>query len=245
MTEKISSTEKLYWLRVAGPQILTGSRVALGAAAMICITSGQSYWSASLITLGLVTDIFDGFLARRLGTASPRGALFDTFTDYLCFVVAPWFLTRAIVGAEGNIWLEVLVGIPLLTGALRYARNSIIVASESEEIRELPGLATVFFAFLPVAAVFLDAKALVNETLLTVILVFFVLGLSGLMVSTVSYPKLTSIRILIIPVTVMLVAMPFVGTQFLALVMVIAGLLYVALGPFVLVRRSGQNDRSR
>ena len=235
----------MYWLRVAGPQMLTASRVALGAAAIIGVTSGQLYWSAAFITLGLVTDIFDGFLARKLGTASSFGALFDTFTDYLCFVVAPWFVMRAIVGAEGNIWLECLVGLPLLTAALRYARNSLIIANQTDEVRELPGLATVFFAFLPASAIFLDVRSLIDETRATVIMVVLTVVLSVLMISTVSYPKLTTIRPLIIPVTALLVTMPFFGTKPLAFVMTIAGVLYVAFGPFVLAGRSAKTDQAR
>ena len=75
--------------------MLTGSRVALGAAATVAALDGRFHTAAALITLGAATDILDGLLARRLGVASAFGALFDTFSDYLCFVVAPWTLTRA------------------------------------------------------------------------------------------------------------------------------------------------------
>ena len=208
--------------------MLTGARVALGAAAAVTTLDGLFYTAAALITLGAATDILDGYVARRLGVVSAGGALFDTFSDYLCFVVAPWLLSRALVGARGSLWLEALVGLPLLTGAARYARNSLLVVSR-REARELPGLATVFFAFLPVTAVFLDARALVGGPALSAALAFFVAAFSLLMVSPVRYPKLTRIRGASAAVLAALVVMPFYGTRVLAGVMLAAGLLYVAV----------------
>lgn len=218
-----------YRFRAAAPQLLTGSRVVLGAAAIIAALDGGFHHAAAMITLGAVTDLLDGFLARRLGVASAFGALFDTFSDYLCFVVAPWVLTRAIVAAEGSVLHEALIGLPLATGAIRYARISFLIVDQGREVRELPGLATVFFAFLPVAAVFLDAPALFGGPLLSTILTFFVVGFSLLMITPVRYPKLTKFRGVSPAAGALLVLMPFFGTRILAGIMLLVGLLYVAL----------------
>jgi len=217
-------------LRAAAPQVLTGARVALGAAAAVAALEGPSHTAAALITLGAATDLLDGPLARRLNVASAFGALFDTFSDYLCFVVAPWTLTRALTAAGGDVSHEALVGLPLLTGAIRYARNSLlIIAAGGGEVRELPGLPTVFFAFVPVAAVFLDARALVGDAALPAILTFLVVSFSLLMVAPAQYPKLTRARWAPAAVLALLVVMPFFGTRVLAAVMVVAGLLYVVV----------------
>ena len=224
-------------LRAAAPQVITGARVALGAAAVVATLDGRLYRGAALITLGAATDIVDGYLARRLKVASAFGALFDTFSDYLCFVVAPWALTRALVGAGGGASQEALVGLPLLTGALRYARNSLLIVGHGGEVGELPGLATVFFAFLPVAAVFLDAPALVGAGALSATLTLFVVLFSLLMVAPVRYPKLTAVRGMSAAVLLGLILMPFFGTRPLAAVMAVAGLLYVALAPAFAARR--------
>ena len=209
--------------------MLTGARVALGAAATIAALDGLFHTAAALITLGAATDVLDGALARRLNAASASGALFDTFSDYLCFIVAPWILTRALASAGGSVAHEALVGLPLLTGAIRYARNSLLVVAGGAEVRELPGLATVFFAFLPVAAVFLDARSLAGGPWLSAGLTFFVVTFSLLMLAPVRYPKLSRARWAPAAVVVPLVVMPFFGTRVLAAVMVIAGLLYVAV----------------
>lgn len=230
---------RCYRLRVVVPQALTGSRVAFGAAAVIAALDGRLYTAAALITFGAVTDVLDGLLARRLGVAGAFGALFDTFTDYFCFIVAPWALTRAVVGADGGLIRETLIGLPLLTGALRYARNSLLIITRAEEVRDLPGLATVFFAFLPVAAVFLDAPALVGESRLAALMTLLVVIFSLLMVTSLRYPKLNSFRWLSTPVLISLVAMPFLGTRFLAAVMLVAGLLYVAFAHLLTRRPPG------
>lgn len=229
MTEEVEAPGLRRGLRAAAPQVVTGARVALGAAAVVAALEGSHHTAAALITAGAVTDILDGLLARRLGVASAFGALFDTFSDYLCFVVAPWLLTRSLVGAGGGVAHEAALGLPLLTGALRYARNSLLVVARAREVRELPGLATVFFAFLPVAAVFLDARALAGGRALSALLTLFVVAFSLLMVAPVRYPKLARARGATAAVLVPLVVMPFYGTRVLAGVMVVAGLLYVAL----------------
>ena len=240
--EKVTRRGWRRGLRVIAPQVVTGSRVVFGAAAVVTAADGRLHTAAALITLGAVTDVLDGLLARRLGVASAFGALFDTFTDYFCFVVAPWALTRALVGAGGGLVQESLLGLPLLTGALRYARNSLLIVARDAEVRELPGLATVFYAFLPVAAVFLDATLLVGGARLSAALTFLVVAFSLLMVTSVRYPKLNNFRGLSAPVLVLLVVMPFAGTRILAGVMFVAGLLYVGLAPLLARRRRPGRD---
>ena len=237
MIESATRREWFHRLRVGVPQVLTGSRVVFGAAAVIAASDGRLYPAAALITLGAVTDVLDGLLARRLHVASAFGALFDTFTDYLCFVVAPWALTRALIPADGRLIQEALIGLPLLTAAVRYARNSLLIVAQADEVRELPGLATVFFAFLPVTAVFLDALASIGEARFSAALTVLVVAFSLLMITPVRYPKLTSFRWLSTPVLVSLLAMPVLGTRFLAGIMLIAGLLYVALAHMFTRRR--------
>jgi CDP-diacylglycerol--serine O-phosphatidyltransferase len=233
MTNQAASENPGHFIKIAIPQILTGSRVVFGAAAIISVSGGDLHWAAALITFGGLTDVLDGFVARKLATASPFGALFDTFTDYLCFVVAPWFLARAIVGAEGSLWLELIFGLPLLTAAIRYARSSLIIAMRSDEVRELPGLATVFFAYLPVAVVFAEASTMLGNWWTSLLLAFLVAAFSLLMVTSIRYPKLTSFRLLTLPVVLLLIVMPFVGTRPLATLMFVAGLFYVALAPIL------------
>ena len=63
---------------------------------------------AALLTLAIVSDLVDGRVARRLGTASSRGQLFDHGTDCL-FVTA--CLTGAAVAGQVPLVLPALVAV--------------------------------------------------------------------------------------------------------------------------------------
>ncbi len=226
-------------VRTLVPQLLTGSRLVLGGAALIAAIEGDLQLAASLITLGAVTDGLDGPVARALGASSPFGALFDYFSDYLCYIVAPWALSRALVarGAGVGPGVEVLLALPLLTGAVRYARNGALVAVSAREVRDLPGLGTVFFAFVSVTAVFTDAATWLTGAQLAAIIVALVTAFSLLMVVPLRYPKLTTLRGASPVVLVLLACMPFLGTKAIAAATFVLGMVY-ALTAWLFVRKN-------
>jgi phosphatidylglycerophosphate synthase len=76
------------------PTLMTAARVALGP---IVILGQACRWSgitlAALIVAALLSDIFDGILARLWHCDTPAVRLFDTVADtvfYLCVAVALW-----------------------------------------------------------------------------------------------------------------------------------------------------------
>lgn len=211
--------------------ILTASRVVMGAVALNAALDGQFFRAAAFITASAVLDGLDGKVARWLNVSSPFGGVFDYFCDYLCFLVAPWALTRGLLGPQRAPIANAVLVLPLLTGAIRYARNSLLVTSQREEVRQLPGLGTVFFAFLSVLAVFLDAPARLSPDQLEVALLIMTTVLSLLMVAPVEYPKLTNFRGASPAVLVLLTAMPFLGTTAIALAALVIGWSYIVLGP--------------
>ncbi len=226
-------------MRTLIPQFLTGLRLVLGGAALIAALRSELWSAATLIALGAVTDGLDGPVARALGASSRFGALFDYFSDYLCYIVAPWALSRALVAGPAGVepTLEVPLALPLLTGAVRYARNGVLVTATTHEVRELPGLGTVFFAFVSVTAVFTDATAWLTPSQLAAIVVTLVAVFSGLMVAPVRYPKLSRLKGAPPVVLVLLCCMPFVGTRAIAAATVMLGMLY-ALTAWLFARRN-------
>ena len=213
------------------PHLLTASRVAMGAVALNAALDGHFIRAAAFITASAVVDGLDGKLARWLNASSPFGGLFDYFCDYLCFLVAPWALTRGLLGPDRAPIADVVLVLPLVTGAIRYARNSLLVTSQRDEVRQLPGLGTVFFAFVSVLAVFLDAPARLSPDQLEVTLLTMTALLSALMVAPIEYPKLTNFRGASPAVLVLLTAMPILGTRAIALAALVIGWSYVVLGP--------------
>ena len=220
------------------PQLLTTGRAVVGAMAMAFALNDQLEAAATCITLSAVVDGVYGRVARWLGATSAFGALFDYFADYLCFVVAPWCLLSALAFNDASVMQRIVLGVPLVTGAARYARNSLLVVGHVAEVRHLPGLGTVFFAFVSVTAVFLDARARIAEPWLSGILTGMILCFSILMVAPVPYPKLTLFRGVSPTVLVLLALMPFVATTMIAGTALVLGLLYTVAGPF-LARRHG------
>lgn len=93
-----------FWLTWAN--LLTGVRLI--SLPIIVYTLLQQLWLAAalLFTLAVITDIYDGKIARKLGQSSPLGGLFDHATDALfvsvcCASLA--FLDKI------NIWLPGLI----------------------------------------------------------------------------------------------------------------------------------------
>jgi CDP-diacylglycerol--serine O-phosphatidyltransferase len=207
------------------PQAVTASRVVLGAIALLAAIAGRDALSATLITLGAVTDMVDGPLARALGVRSDFGARFDSFADYLCYVVAPVVLSRSILAAPEPVLSTILVTLPLLAGAARYSRN-LGQRSETFAVAGIPGLATVFYAFLIVGFEFARPDSLLGPRPAAVVLGAAVVFASTMMVAPVRYPKVTARKAVLAAVAIALVLMPFVFTRPLAACMLVLGTIY-------------------
>jgi CDP-diacylglycerol---serine O-phosphatidyltransferase len=226
-------------MRSLAAHAVTVVRVGLGAAAVAAALDGRLTAAATLITVCAVLDGVDGKVARWFSTASPFGALFDYFCDYLCFVVAPWSLTRVLVQANGD-FADALLVVPLVTGAARYARSSVIVAARDQEARDLPGLATMFFAFVSVLAVFLDVRAVLAPSAAAAVVLGLSVVMSILMIVPIRYPKLTAFRGVSPTVLGLLAAMPLVGTRMIATAALVIGLAYVIAGPLLLRTKAAE-----
>ncbi|HET7719665.1 MAG TPA: CDP-alcohol phosphatidyltransferase family protein, partial [Acidimicrobiales bacterium] len=75
---------------------LTGLGVLMAVAASVAIANGALRGGLVLLALTAVPDVLDGAVAKASGTASPRGAFFDSvadrFTDALLMGGVAWYL---------------------------------------------------------------------------------------------------------------------------------------------------------
>ncbi len=71
---------------------LTLARLLLGAAVPFV---GDLAWLAAVYLLAILTDVIDGPLARRTGTASAAGAALDAWADKVLHVNLAWTLVLA------------------------------------------------------------------------------------------------------------------------------------------------------
>lgn len=216
-------------------QVLTAMRIALAGAAILFTLAGQSVVAAKLITSGVLTDILDGPIAARLGVATDFGALFDYFADYLCYIVAPVILSNTFF-QRSTVSYALLVTLPLLTGAVRYARNAGLLKKESFGQLGFPGLGTVFYALFIVGVVLVDLEQLLGPARLRLVLCGTVPVFSFLMVLRVRYPKLTTSKAISGPVLLFLAVLPFAFTKWLAGCMLFVVLAYTTISPFLINR---------
>ena len=103
---------------------------------------------AVYLAVALATDYFDGVVARRYGTASAGGQLFDHATD--CFFVTTC-LTGAALGGHVPLLLPVLIAVAFL----QYAIDSYLLHRERQLRMSALGRWNGVLYFVPVGGVIL------------------------------------------------------------------------------------------
>jgi len=206
--------------------------------------SSECYrWSAKLIMLAMILDGLDGNVARWLKGTSEFGAELDTYVDLTAFGIAPAILIFAVTMETTDTLLRVLLpSAVVLSGVVRMARFKV-----SDPLRGQGG-----YAGLPITAnagwvavlVYISQVPPMGEKesdvfslqsgwfaalFLIGILVFIVLQ-----VSNVRFPKPTKKTALFIPCVILVslfVALKNQNAVYVAVTMLILGLLYVVIGP--------------
>ncbi len=158
--------------------LLTGLRLLLAVPATLAFAQPE-FISAplllALMVLVIATDFLDGTVARRGGTASPRGQLFDHTTDFL-------FVTSGLAGAA--IAGRVPAALPILIAVAfsQYVLDSYLLHREKRLRMSFLGRWNGIFYFVPLVLIAVsrfDFGAGVVEGLSTLIV-----GLSYLLLFT-------------------------------------------------------------
>ncbi|MBZ5616771.1 MAG: CDP-alcohol phosphatidyltransferase family protein [Acidobacteriia bacterium] len=224
-------------IRFLIPQVFTGARVVLGGIALFEAMRGQTHWAATWITYGAVTDGLDGIVARRLSAASDFGALFDLFADYVCYIVAPVALSLSFFETAPGAIVFVLLGSPLLAGAIRYARNIQWSRVQSFEVVGIPGLGTVIYSFFIVTLVFARPEEVIAIEWVRHTVLVLVPALSCLMISPIRFSKLMKYQWIFFPVMAGLLIMPFAFTRLFSSITLALGFLYTVISPLLMYAR--------
>ncbi len=215
-SDAIEGKLKIYFL----PNLLTAGNLFCGFVALTKIVEadllpfadGSINWSPIKFALGFILlacifDLFDGRVARMGGVESPFGREFDSLADLVSFGVAPAFLVHRVVlrdvFVEGSFfgdhpeWGWFIASVYLLCGAFRLARFNCLAAQPAGGgTRDFLGFpipsAAGLVASLTLLIVHLNEKekTLGNSKYL---LVFVLLFVSAMMVSTVRYPSFKSL----------------------------------------------------
>jgi phosphatidylserine synthase len=225
------------FIRFAVPQVFTASRLILGMFAIYWAAQHQFDLAAKILVLGFVTDVLDGALARKLGVTCEFGLLFDFFADYLYYVVAPTCLVLFLVGGKAGLLSLVLISLPTLGGAVRYAKRFALKEVVSCRIRSSLGLPTNVCAFYMLTLVFLWREQVLDIGSVSQILTVTLPFLAFLMPSPRRYPWLTDYLWIFIPMAVGLYLMPFIYTGVLASITLGLIVIYVLFSPLLIPQR--------
>lgn len=106
------------------PWLLVLFRLAAGPAMIAMAAAGQGAACAVVLSLGVLSDIFDGIIARRLGVATPRLRTWDSRADvvfWLCAVVAVVVLRPALIP---SLWpaAAVIAALEIANHAFSFAK---------------------------------------------------------------------------------------------------------------------------
>ena len=118
------------------PFILIYSRILIGLAIMLlAYSTPQNYRIiiATLMVVGLLTDIFDGIIARKLNVSSEKLRIWDSNVDqffWIAIISSIFYLEFEVV--KPLIWLiSLIVGLELLAYLISYIKFKRTIATHS------------------------------------------------------------------------------------------------------------------
>jgi CDP-diacylglycerol--serine O-phosphatidyltransferase len=209
------------------PDLFTLLNVIFGFLALLAAGGAwggiSSNYAVVFILLAAAADGLDGFVARKTGS-SPLGANLDSLADLISFGTAPVYLAIMAFHLGPLVWPAGIFY--LICGTLRLARFNV------------SGKSGQFFEGLPIpaAGIFLSASVLLGRPTLTIVLMLL---LAGLMVSSISYPKIRDIRAMALFGLIFLAAGWLIFRQndilYAALLVIMVIILYLA-SPVVITR---------
>ena len=93
------------------PNIITLLRIAGSLGLLLCDVKGVAFWI--IYSLCGISDIVDGWLARKLKCVTKTGALLDSLAD-ICFVVCCAWKLLPILELPQWLWAGVIVAIKVV-----------------------------------------------------------------------------------------------------------------------------------
>ncbi len=111
------------------PDHITIVGVIMSGAAAVVIGSGRLFLGAILLALTGIPDLLDGAVAKAAGTATARGAFFDSvadrLTDAMLFGGVAWYLFDAEPGSRIALLPMAILGVSLLVSYQRAKAESL------------------------------------------------------------------------------------------------------------------------
>lgn len=109
------------------PNFLSGLRLAAVPVLLVLAWFGSASAFLVLFVCALLTDLADGYLARKLHQESELGARLDSWGDFALYMTTPlcaWWLWPELIVREAPYVMAVVASftLPILAGLIRYRR---------------------------------------------------------------------------------------------------------------------------
>ncbi len=191
---------------VAAPSLFTLGNLACGFFSILSAAHGNYGKAGWLILFAAVFDMFDGRVARMLGTESNFGIEMDSLADAVSFCTAPAMLMYFMVLQRYSTWGAPIACVYACFGILRLAKfNTMALAGESSKKYfsglPVPAPAAILASFAISYSIMQHTSNGHNLQIMTVylpyiynIVAFAMIVMAFLMVSTVPYAAFKSKR---------------------------------------------------
>lgn len=190
---------------MAAPSLLTVANMGCGFFSILASVNQNFHRAGWLILIAMLFDMFDGRLARMLKAESKFGVEMDSLADLLSFCLAPAFMMYFFVLKGYAGYGSAVAFIYALFGALRLAKFNVMALEGTGSKKHFSGLpspagAAILASFV-VSYSILDPAVkgnnlpFIEEWMLPHfynLIVFIMLGIAFLMVSTVPYAAFKS-----------------------------------------------------
>lgn len=118
------------------PFLLIYSRIVIGIIIGILAfykIENYSIWIVILMSLGLITDIFDGIIARKLNASTEKLRIWDSNVDqfFWLIVIGSIFYLKIDFIKESIIWVVVIISLEILCYLVSYFKFKKSIATHS------------------------------------------------------------------------------------------------------------------
>lgn len=170
-------------LRALIPNLLTMANISAGFLAVVATGHDRFDLAVWLIVAAILLDMFDGRVARWLGTTSAFGQQLDSFSDAVSSGVAPAFLVqRAVLAPLGPLGTIASL-VYLLAGVGRLTRFN-LTSDAHVKARKTMGVP------IPVAAGYMLVLVVMREHMPAWVAAAVAIIMAALMVSRIRLPEL-------------------------------------------------------
>ena len=109
------------------PNLVSALRILIAPLLLALALLQLEHWFLGVLLVSALTDVVDGFLARRLKMTTPLGAHLDSwgdFTIYATMAVCAWILWPEITRRELVYYLMILFSLllPTLVGLVKFGK---------------------------------------------------------------------------------------------------------------------------